>query len=213
MANKLGSVAAMGALGGAINAALCFLKLPVPVGDTSVSFSWPIIPAGAAHGALLAVACMAGWAWLRTRRPMIQWIGLPVLGWVCGWVSFMPLRWYIAATFSGLGTRLAGPPTVREVVFWPLGKQISWEALVGPLQFFGFVGAAYGLLSLLAARSGKSGREVTVAMFCAAGVLGSLWWWIDWQPWYFSLIHGTLWGFLVGTGAWHADQPSRAPSR
>jgi len=31
----------------------------------------------------------------------------------------------------------------------------------------------------------------------AAGVLGSLWFWIG-DQWYFSLLHGTVWGCLVG---------------
>src|SRR5262245_6561437 len=41
-----------GAVGGATNGWLCYAKLPVSAGH---NFSWHVIPAGAAHGAILAV--------------------------------------------------------------------------------------------------------------------------------------------------------------
>lgn len=215
-----------GALGGAINAALCYFKLPVPVGQGDSTFSVAILPAGAAHGALLAVVSVAGWQWLRARPAVVRWGGLPVLGWVSGWLSFIPISCYISAAHVGtglFGTGLfsGGQSQPRGMsleglvgaLTWPFKNVTGLEALAIPFSYFGLVGLVYGLLSAVAPRFGRSGREITVAIFCAAGVLGSLWWWIDWQPWYFSLIHGTLWGLLVGTGAWHADQPSRAPSR
>jgi hypothetical protein len=38
----------------------------------------------------------------------------------------------------------------------------------------------------------------SVLLASASGALGSLWWWIEWEFAYFSLIHGAIWGVLVG---------------
>jgi len=47
-------IALWGAIGGTINALLCYLKLPVPVPEFGDRFNWYVILAGAAHGGLLA---------------------------------------------------------------------------------------------------------------------------------------------------------------
>ena len=40
-----------------------------------------------------------------------------------------------------------------------------------------------------------------------SGSLGSLSLWVELQSWwYFSLIHGTIWGALVGFGVWKATR-------
>jgi hypothetical protein len=46
-------------------------------------------------------------------------------------------------------------------------------------------------------------------MGISSGVLGSLWFWIVYGPWYFSLIHGIIWGSFVGFGLWIALSPKR----
>ena len=45
---------ALGAAAGGVNAALCYLRLPAPV-DGNPAFGWHLIPAGAFHGAGLAI--------------------------------------------------------------------------------------------------------------------------------------------------------------
>jgi hypothetical protein len=48
------------------------------------------------------------------------------------------------------------------------------------------------------ARGGVS----SVLIATAAGVLGSLSWWLAYGPWYFSVFHGTIWGCAVGLASW-----------
>ena len=48
-----------GALAGGANATLCYLQLPVPIQVAAVNLHWHIIPAGCAHGALLALVAVA----------------------------------------------------------------------------------------------------------------------------------------------------------
>ena len=49
-----------GAVGGMVNALLCYAGRPVPVQEPSVKFHWHIIPAGLAHGGFLAIVAMGG---------------------------------------------------------------------------------------------------------------------------------------------------------
>jgi hypothetical protein len=76
-------------------------------------------------------------------------------------------------------------------------------ALLGPLQYFGFVALLYySAVAMYLARQRSLMAHVTLAV--AAGIAGSLWWWIVMGPWYFSVLHGAIWGTLVGVGAWSA---------
>ena len=52
------------------------------------------------------------------------------------------------------------------------------------------------------ARARSLAKHVMYA--AAAGFLGSVWWWTEVGPWYFSAIHGAIWGALVGVAAWTA---------
>ena len=83
--------------------------------------------------------------------------------------------------------------------------------LWSPLPYFGAVaGVLY--LSLLLARSVAS-RWVLILAATAAGVSGSLWWWTEWGPWYFSLIHGAVWGTFVGFAlSWRGRTREHVPS-
>jgi hypothetical protein len=71
-----------------------------------------------------------------------------------------------------------------------------------PLQAFGLVALLYyAALHRLASRS--SGPLECALLASASGFLGSLWWWIEIEAWYFSLIHGSIWGVLVGSATAH----------
>jgi len=65
------------------------------------------------------------------------------------------------------------------------------------------------LVSLLYYRALTLGRQLRTPdlrthqlIASACGVLGSLWFWLDSKPWYLSLLHGAIWGSLVGFGVW-----------
>ena len=51
--------AALAGLGGAVNALLVFLGVPVSLQNSYLTFDWHLIPAGFFHGALLALAPLA----------------------------------------------------------------------------------------------------------------------------------------------------------
>lgn len=90
-----------------------------------------------------------------------------------------------------------------EAITWPLHERIQ-ETALSLWQVFGLVGLLYcGALSLL--RQGLSSKRwVHLLMAITSGSVGSLWWWISYKPWYFSLLHGTIWGSLVGYGVWRS---------
>ncbi len=198
-ARRLGIVGLLGALGGAINAWLCYAKLPAPVGTSLVAFSWHVIPAGAVHGALLAMIPVAFAQGLRRRGWPLRWAAVPVIGWLCGWLPFIPINMSLDAS----SPLRAGVPSLMQALFWPFRSEPA-EALVGLWQFFGAVGMLYyaglNLFGVLA----KPGVRPHLALAIASGVLGSFWWWKEMAPWYFSVLHGTIWGALVGYGVWKA---------
>ena len=88
----LGLIGLLGSVGGAINAWLCYANFPVPVGsgEKNGNFSWHIIPAGAVHGALLAISTVALAAFLMRRNRFLRWTGIPIVGWFSGWLSLHP---------------------------------------------------------------------------------------------------------------------------
>jgi len=183
-----------GALGGATNAWLCHAGLPVAVSDNP-HFAWHVVPAGAIHGGLLAVAAFSVGIALSTRRPGARLaVALPV-AWIAGFVSWIPLN------------RSAFDQPWAKSLSWPL--QQGWDAaLLRPLQHFGFVALLYYLAVALYLYR-ERGVTAHVALAVLAGILGSLWWWIAIGPWYFSVLHGGIWGTFVGVGAWSARGAKR----
>jgi hypothetical protein len=174
-----------GALAGGVNATLCYLRLPVPIEESAVNLHWHVIPAGCAHGALLALVAVAASEFARRRRTALIWCAVPFVAWLGGYLAWIPLDLSVSGR------------SAAESLAWPAegGSQVI-SILWTPLPYFGAV-AGLLYLSLLLARSLTS-RWVFILAATAAGTLGSLWWWIEWGPWYFSLIHGTVWGSFVG---------------
>jgi hypothetical protein len=117
-----------------------------------------------------------------------------------GYLSWIPLD----LSVSGRAT--------ADSLVWPAeGQSDVVSILWAPLPYFGAVAGVF-YSSLLLARSVTS-RWVLILGATAAGVLGSLWWWIEWGPWYFSLLHGTVWGSLVGLAlSWRRRTGENVPS-
>lgn len=172
-----------GAAAGALNAALCYAQLPVKAaGET---FSWYVIPAGAFHGGILtAIAASAAQRLRRAHWPFAV-AGCLLVGWVGGALAWIPLN------------HVAFDKPWLQSATWPFHEDLLWP-LFSPLLYLGFVAVLYCLtLSRLDVR----GRRAHAAVAIGSGVLGSLWFWIAWTPWYLSPLHGTVWGTLVGLGA------------
>jgi hypothetical protein len=184
--NAIVVVSVLGAAAGAANAWLCLSRIPEPVHDNP-SFGWLTVPAGALHGAMLAVipvaAHFAVFGWRLVSRCALA---IPV-GWLAGYLSWIPLhRWVIDEPW-------------RKSLLWPFegdsGLGVAWS----PFAYFGIVSGLYFLCLSIFAR--RRSWAVQVACATGAGVLGSLWFWSEFQPWYFAAIHGTIWGVLVGGAA------------
>ena len=183
-----------GALGGAVNAWLCYARLPVAVNDNP-HFEWHVIPAGGFHGGLLAVLAYGLGHALAKRRLRVRLASALPLAWVAGFVSWIPLD---RSTFD--------EPWSKSLV-WPLHEAWGYMML-GPLQYFGLVALLYyAAVAFGLAKERRLGPHVAYAS--AAGILGSLWWWVGIEPWYFSILHGAIWGTLVGVGAWSAEGRSQ----
>ncbi len=185
-----------GALGGAVNAWLCYAGIPVPVEHKT--FTWQVIPAGAVHGAVLAVVAL-GLGTALSRRPVgLRLLAALPVAWAAGYLSWIPLA---------------------HVVFeWPWSKSLTWplhdgwgSTLLEPLRYFGFVTLLYfAAVAFWLARGSRPTAHAALAVI--AGCLGSLWWWIEIEPWYFSVLHGAIWGAFVGAGAWASGSPGRESS-
>ena len=183
---SLWRAAVAGGVGGGANATLCYLRLPVAVQESAVSFHWHVIPAGFAHGAMLALIAVAGLQFVEGRRAALRWCGAPIVAWFAGYASWIPLDISVANR------------SFVQHLSWPAeGESSLISVLWSPLPYFGGVAGLLYLSLLLAGRA--AGRPwVAIAASITAGTLGSLWWWIEWGPWYFSLLHGSTWGVLVG---------------
>ena len=192
MAGQL-RVGACGALGGATNAWLCYAQLPVAAAGNA-SFAWHVVPAGAVHGGLLAVFAFGVYGLFSKRSLGTRLLVALPLAWIAGVASWIPLN------------RSAFDEPWSKSLTWPFHE--SWSAaVVAPFQYFGLVaGLYYLLLALCCSRQRSLGAHLLYGI--ASGALGSLWWWISAEPWYFSLLHGAIWGTLVGIGAWAASRTS-----
>ncbi len=185
--SRLARVTLGGALAGAVNAWLCYAGIPEPV-DLHSDFKWHLIPAGALHGGALAWFAFGAAMMLSTRPTGVRLAAAIPLGWLSGYASWIPLN------------RSAFNESWWESLIWAIEPQDWTEIGLNPFVFFGFVAALHYLW--LTTHGLKSERLwVGVAGACAAASLGSLWWWVNWERWYFSLIHGSVWGVLVALGA------------
>lgn len=187
---KVLAVGSLGMCAGATNAWLCLVRLPVPVND-DLHFNWLIVPGGAIHGAVLAMiplgAALAVGRWSSAIRTLLA---APVVGWVAGYVSWIPLhRWAFEQSW-------------RHSLLWPSGPAAAWT----PFVYFGLVSAFLFVLLSSFGAAGRTRRQVAFGVI--AGILGALWFWGAFKPWYFAVIHGVVWGVAVGMGL-----PSQAPLR
>lgn len=197
----LGLIGLWGGLGGAVNAGSYYAVCAANGAEAMSRIHWHLIPAGAAHGAILAIVTvgMAQWLYGSDTPLRVRVAAWPIVGWLAGWLSWIPIK-----------ASLSGYQFIQSTSAWDnIGRSIFWpfiHPLWGPYLFFGLVGvvgyALFNLCRQLAAP--QLWRHVLVAS--AAGVLGSLWWWIVLSNWWFSLLHGTIWGSLVGYGVWRAQR-------
>jgi hypothetical protein len=188
---ELLAVGVLGAMGGAVNAWLCYAGIPVPV----QKFEPGIIPGGAVHGALLALVPAAIAVALAARPLALRLAAAPFVGWIAGVLSWIPIgRW-------GLDTPWG------DSLFW-IADRRGAEILWVPFAYFGLVGLVLYLAWALA--GARRGLALSLAAGTAAGVLGSLWWWVAWDRAFFALLHGVVWGALVGLAAVFRREPAES---
>ena len=204
-------IALLGGLGGAINAALAYLKFP----PTEYGLTWSVIPAGAVHGAVLAILMVVASRWLARRRWWLKLTGSAVAGWAAGWLSWIPMELSLIDGSKGSewgfghGHGLT-PENIGTAFVWPL--RLRAEILYAPYLFFGLVALCGSLVFAYAHGFGIRRLGVWIALGVLSGVLGSLWWWAIFKPWYLGVLHGTIWGALVGFGIWKAQRLESAVS-
>lgn len=183
-------VGAAGAAGGTINGWLCFAGFPLPVREAP-GFDWLVVLGGALHGAILALLPVV--AAVVVRRWSLRWriILAPAVGWISGYLSWVPLN------------HLVLDESLARSLDWPwtggIGLVVAWR----PFALFGLVGLFWYLV--IATGGLRRRRWQLAALVACAGTFGSLWFWTDWDQWYLAVIHGTVWGVLVG---WAASRAS-----
>ena len=191
---RLLSVGLAGGLGGATNAALCYLSLPVRVEDSAAKVQWHIVPAGFAHGAALALVAVGAALLVRPLSRALSCLVALAVGWMAGYVSAIPLH------LSAFDKSLV------DALVWPWQETSLLTSTWSPFAYFGGVGTlVYAWLRSRRYPWGGAGVEMLALSVAAA--LGSLWWWTQWGPSYFSLLHGAIWGIPVG---WALSRGTRA---
>jgi len=177
------SVGAAGAVAGAVNA------LHVLAQGGLEWHQWHLVPAGFAHGGLLAAiaACVA---FLARNRPLwIRLVGVPVSGWLSGYLAGVPL-W--ASILAGCDV-CRGPFSMDSLLWDPFFDRMG---LVASIAYAGWA---------LPGRQRSPRLVAYLAIGVTAGVLGSAQFWIaavERQAWRFFPPHGATWGVLVGLAAW-----------
>ena len=199
-ARALGLIGLLGGLGGAINAALCYMEWPVPVGEGMFApiFHWHIIPAGALHGSVLVLMAVAFARMLYRRSLPLRLCGAGVAGWLAGWLSWIPLSVSFGEDSFEMTWR----------TFWPFTSLSEiWQSF----EVFGLVTACYCMSLCIRDAQFRGPRFYHLLRGIVSGVAGSLWFWVHSERWYFSLIHGAIWGSLVGFGVWKSIQRGWLP--
>ncbi len=177
-----------GAVGGAINAYLCYAKIPISLESKYLSFSWLIVPAGATHGAILALASLFCAYYSHSRSQLFRWLGIPVAGFLSGWLSWIPINLSFSA--EKWPWVILNPFDINSI-----------QNIFAPYKVFGLVGLIYYFLLVIFGVLYERRLWVHISCSILSGILGSLWFWIE-EAWYLSILHGTIWGILVGLGTW-----------
>ena len=171
-----GAIAAAGALAGAFNAFV--LCLPGFSGVRN-DIDWHMVPAGAAHGALLALVGVQCGRWFRGVRPAQRLLVAAAAAWVGGYLSTLP----IAASLDHRWFPLFTP---------------GWSE---PFATFGL--AAGIVCGWLLFAPGTAGRRAHVNAGIAAGMAGyGMFWWpqnslLD-HPFPTIGVQSASWGIAVG---------------
>lgn len=205
---SLGLIGALGGVGGLINGWLCYAKYPVAVVENE-TFLWPIIPLGALHGTLLAVISVGLACLFWKRRLFLRLIGLAVSGYLAGWISLIPIFYYVESIdllLSFSPASVTFKRLISDVILWPFLNRLDSGYIWDPYVYFGLAGSVYYFFLTLCGQLTCRNLSKHLFLGVLSGILCSLWWWISFKPWYFSLIHGTIWGMLVGFGVWKSQQ-------
>ncbi|HET6438250.1 MAG TPA: hypothetical protein VFG59_09330 [Anaeromyxobacter sp.] len=169
------AVGAAGGVGGALNATHALVLL-----GQKYEFAWHLVPAGFAHGALLAAVAFLA-ASLAHPLPLPgRLLGVPLAGWIAGFVAWGPL-----SASTGLRFLPEPPGQLLLMPFFEMG-------LVASLAYAGWA---------VAGRLRSTRLFLHLAVGVSAGILGSATFWLAWEnaaAWKSFPLHGAVWGLWVG---------------
>lgn len=204
--SRLALIGLFGIIGGAASTWFWYAKLPIPgYGD---HVGWSVVPAGAIHGGLLAVFSVGVAATLWESRRLIRWLGLPLAGFLSSWFSVIPLQIY--NTGPSLGEIAWAFVWPIQVLFGGLVFGMPLSGLVIPFVWFGFAGSFYYFLLNICRQLTSDRLVIHLLMGSLTGWVSSLCWFawaeMEFSPWHVHVLHGAIWGSLVGFGVWKSQQ-------
>ena len=174
-----------GALGGAINAYLCYAKIPVDV----AAFKWHIVPAGACHGAILILFSLLLSRYFYSKDIIFRCIGLFLTGYLAGGTSWSAIR-----------TSIDEKITIETL--WWIDREGFMDAILEPFQTFGFVAVGLYIYLVVLRQMNHLRWELHMIGCVISAIAGSVWFWANCGFWYLSFLHGIIWGCLVGYTIW-----------
>lgn len=182
---KLTSAILLWSLGGALNAAHCLIFLS----SREPSLKWHLVPAGALHGLVLAAVPVLLAFYLENKNVLARVLGLLAAGYFSGWISWIFLGWSLEGKWD------------VSYLWVPFRSGFSaGDSLISPFSCFGLVGSFYYLFLAGFHKIREPKIPIHVLIAAVSGMAGSLWFWSEIKPLYFSVLHGAVWGIFTGLG-------------
>ena len=93
---------------------------------------------------------------------------------------------------------------IAEAFYWPLLMGVM-DGISTPYYGFGLVSVILCALWTVGGQFTATRLLTQLIIGSVGGCLGSLWFWSSQDLWYYSVLHGCLWGSLVGYGVWRSQ--------
>ncbi|MBI4597749.1 MAG: hypothetical protein HY737_05020 [Candidatus Omnitrophica bacterium] len=202
---SLGLISLLGGLGGLI-----------PLYASNRILSWESIVVSTVEKVLLACMTAGVVSWAVHRKPLVRWVGLPISGWLIGWVSLIPYQLVVLRVFETTGSFSISERLQRiwSALIWPWWFSLSWfQTLRSAFNTeSGIVLIAYFLWVICQGWSAKRLLVHTAIGIVSGGLGWTISFWDSIRPGSLEIFQNMIWGALVGFGVWKAVATSTKPN-
>lgn len=170
----------VGGVAGTINSLWCYYDILIS-NEIESLFEWYIVPAGFVHGSIVSLSIGVYLLFLKNLKFILKILCTLFLAWFVGYLCFNVI--------------ICG---VNGDVNLSFSFEMSTELFSIPFISFGLVLIAFALLDSCKDKFISSDSTKVLLSTIISGIIGSLWWWIAYGNWHLSVLHGCIWGLLIG---------------